>query len=237
MTRFKAFGLHLAGSLTVIACIFLALRQIWYPGQLFYLANGLDLMKILVPVDVILGPLLTLLVFDVAKKSLKRDLLIILLVQLSFLFYGLYIIFSVRPAYLTLLADNLYMVTANNVDTQSQLKATEPQFKTLPLWGHETVSIRIPEGKISNEMQLRTAVGEGLQFLPEHYLKPKPGELRKAARQPADIANLKPEQLKKAQEYLASHPGQKLGFIPLYIKLSQYLAIVDMDREMILGVL
>jgi len=56
-------------------------------------------------VDVCLGPLLTLAVFDPKKKELKRDLSIILLIQLSALFYGIYTVSVARPAYIVFAVD------------------------------------------------------------------------------------------------------------------------------------
>jgi len=54
---------------------------------------------------VCLGPLLTLAVFDPKKKELKRDLSIILLIQLSALFYGIYTVSVARPAYIVFAVD------------------------------------------------------------------------------------------------------------------------------------
>ena len=45
----------------------------WFPGYLFELENVWQGLRILVPVDAILGPLLTLIIFVPGKKGLKGD--------------------------------------------------------------------------------------------------------------------------------------------------------------------
>ena len=51
----------------------------------------------LLAIDVIVGPLLSLLVYKEGKKTLKMDLSIIVLVQILAMSYGVYVIAQSRP--------------------------------------------------------------------------------------------------------------------------------------------
>ena len=66
-------------------------------------------------IDVIVGPLLGFIVYKEGKKSLKMDLAIIILIQLSALIYGLYSIEKGRPAYIAYNIDRFELVRKNEI--------------------------------------------------------------------------------------------------------------------------
>ena len=69
---------------------------LWYPYPYREISGGRELFFIIVAVDVVMGPLLTFAVFNRKKplKELKRDLGVIVLLQLAALGYGLWTVFS-----------------------------------------------------------------------------------------------------------------------------------------------
>lgn len=97
LNRFQAFAIHLAFSLVILAVIILLITQVWYPDILFALAGGFGAVVLVSGIDLILGPVLTLIVYDVKKKSLKFDLAVILVIQLCALGGGVYSITYDRP--------------------------------------------------------------------------------------------------------------------------------------------
>jgi len=115
MSRWKAFSIHLALS-AVIALIFTILcRYFWYSGPLFEISGAVGLLLILVPVDTVLGPLLTLIVFKSGKPRLSLDLSLIAIVQLAALVYGAYVMIQARPLYGVLYANQLRAVLPDDV--------------------------------------------------------------------------------------------------------------------------
>ena len=80
-SRLKASGIHLGISLTVALLAALLVFGLWYPYPYREMSGGRELFLIVVAVDVILGPLITLAVFNRAKPSreLKRDLVMVAL--------------------------------------------------------------------------------------------------------------------------------------------------------------
>ena len=120
--RWIAFAIHFAIS-TAIFLIFLALITLWwYPGALFFAAGGLQGIKIVAGVDLVLGPLLTLIIYNTAKplRELNWDLSIIALIQVSCLSMGVYIVVNERPVAVVYAFDTFYTIkSADLVDTNS----------------------------------------------------------------------------------------------------------------------
>src|SRR5947209_6892165 len=97
--RFKASGMHLAWSAGAATLAALLVFAVWYPWPYRQMSGGQQLFLLVVSVDLILGPLLTLTVFNPRKprKVLLRDLVIIVAFQLSALMYGLHTVYVARP--------------------------------------------------------------------------------------------------------------------------------------------
>jgi len=111
--RIKAFGIHLALSIIVITLFLLIATQIWYPGPLFKLEDVWQGLQILIPVDAILGPILTLLLYVPGKKGLKFDLTVIAILQVGALAYGGMLIYKQRPVAYAFVADRFEVVLAS----------------------------------------------------------------------------------------------------------------------------
>src|SRR6478609_8700249 len=99
--RFKASAIHLGISLAIAVLAAMLVFGIWYPYPYRELSGGRELFLLLVSVDVILGPLITLAIFNRAKprKELRRDLAVVGLIQLAALGYGLWTVFVARPVH------------------------------------------------------------------------------------------------------------------------------------------
>jgi len=91
------------------------LLLVWYPGPLYEAGGGERLTFILVAIDIVAGPILTLLVFRSGKPGMKFDLAIIAMLQAAFLAYGLWVISAARPAYVVFVADRFVAVGANQL--------------------------------------------------------------------------------------------------------------------------
>ncbi|NRB39886.1 MAG: hypothetical protein HRU20_15695 [Pseudomonadales bacterium] len=95
-TRWHAFSWHLLFSVLIFVILFFVITLFWFPGVFMYM-GGWQGVKIVAGVDLILGPLLTLLIYNKAKKGIKMDLCIIALFQLSCLTAGVYLVYQERP--------------------------------------------------------------------------------------------------------------------------------------------
>jgi len=116
MSRSRAFLIHLAISLGVLAVALVIILGSWYPGQ-FILAGGLEGLAILAGVTLVLGPVLTLVIFNPGKKKvlIKLDLVLIALIQISSIGFGLWIIYQERPLLQVLADDGVHVISASEL--------------------------------------------------------------------------------------------------------------------------
>jgi hypothetical protein len=141
--RIKASVIHLSISLIVAALAGALVFGVWYPYPYREISGGRELFLILVTVDVILGPLITLAVFNRIKPwpVLRRDLLVVAALQLAALGYGLWTVSLARPVHIVFEVDRLSVVHAVEIDPEF-LEKTPPGITALPLNGPTRLSLR-----------------------------------------------------------------------------------------------
>ncbi|WP_420592230.1 hypothetical protein [Bacterioplanoides sp.] len=103
LNRYQAFGIHFLASLVVFAILTALIFFYWFPGILRVAdPSWQQILIVIAGVDLVLGPALTLIVFNPEKKSLKMDLSIIAALQIAALAYGSYTVHNTRPLALSL---------------------------------------------------------------------------------------------------------------------------------------
>lgn len=141
--RARAALIHLGVSLAVAALAAAVVFGVWYPYPYRDLSGGRELFVLLVSVDVILGPLITLVVFDRRKprRELVRDMLLVALIQLSALGYGLWTVSVARPVWLVFEYNRFRVVHA--IDVPPELLHQAPvDLQSLPWSGPQLLSLR-----------------------------------------------------------------------------------------------
>jgi hypothetical protein len=171
VTRWRASGIHLAISAAIAAVGLVLLLVVWYPPPLFVAAGGNDLLFLLVGVDVIVGPLITLIIFRPGKKGLKFDLAVIGVVQIAALIYGMSIVYLARPAFVVFVKDRFEVVTAIELSEQHLAEAKHPQFRRLPVLGPEWAYGKFPVDPEERKRLIQLAIGAGkdLQHFPRYF--------------------------------------------------------------------
>jgi len=111
-SKLKASLLHLFISMLVVGSFLAFAVTIWYPAPFLEISGLKGIILILVSVDLILGPLLTFVVFKPLKASLKFDLSVIVAVQLAALAYGMLTIYQGHPVYVAYVVDRFSLVIA-----------------------------------------------------------------------------------------------------------------------------
>jgi hypothetical protein len=106
MTRLQAFAIHLSLSLLLIGLVLGLLIWVWYPGPLFELERGWQVLGLLAMPVLVLGPALTLLLFKPGKPGLRFDLGVVALLQIGALAFGMWQLHQARPALLVYAANH-----------------------------------------------------------------------------------------------------------------------------------
>ncbi len=121
MNRFGAFLVHLGISAAVLAVILYFVFFWWYPGFFFDSDGGGQGLRLVLLVDLVLGPVLTLVVFDRRKPELKRDLAIIGTLQAVCLAAGVYVVWSERPLALVYVDGYFFSVSGDEFTSEPEL--------------------------------------------------------------------------------------------------------------------
>lgn len=146
--KFKAAGLHFLLSLVLISFVFCLIYFIWYPAPFYQLSGGRDLIELIFGVDLVLGPLLTLVAFN-KKKTFRHnfmDISVIACVQLAALGYGLYTVFQARPVFMVFEYYRFHAVHANEIDPEHLQNLDINLSSNLPIWRLNLLGLRKPAG-------------------------------------------------------------------------------------------
>ncbi len=232
MTRFKASAIHFLISASIVSVIFALIFFVWYPAPTFLIAGAFSIVLLLIGVGLILGPLLTLIVYKHDKPGAKFALGVIAIIQLTALVYGAFTLYQERPYYMVFVVDRLNIVAEKNID-RSKLRFDELQQK--PLANLIRVFARMPEG---DEFQafLKSVIFEGqpdMELRPEYWEPYLAGKeiIRNRIRPLSELDRVTEQDKRRVQEvierYSADHP--RLGYLPIASVDRDIGMIMDMD--------
>jgi hypothetical protein len=241
--RCRAALIHLMANAAVAVVVALLVTKVWYPAPLFELAKGRDIFLILVGCDIVLGPVLTLIIFDIAKKhrELVFDISIVVAVQVAALIYGITTLLSARPVYIVYNAGQFNVSLASEI--VSDERATSPQSaRTLPWLGPELIGAKLPEDREENNRLLFSAVaGRGDVFQMPKYFVPYQDVKMDVVKRARSIEAIAAELGVERNTVVAvtgaySRTGVPFGLLPLVIRHAVALAVVNSTTGELLGI-
>ena len=167
MNRYQAFGIHFGISLMIFIGLVAMVLFVWYPGVLREVDSSWQQALIMIAgVDLVLGPLLTLIVFNPAKKSLKMDLSIIAVAQIAALVAGTYTVHQARPValYVSFPPQGFEILTANSLSDETRLVLSESDTPFYYYSGKELLGPQNPMDLKPTELS-STQDGKFIEFL------------------------------------------------------------------------
>ncbi len=239
--RFRAAGIHLGLSLAVALLAALLVFGFWYPYPYRDSSGGRELFLLLVTVDVILGPLITLAVFNRKKprSQLVRDLVVVGLIQLAALAYGLWTVSVARPVHMVFEFDRFRVVHA--IDVPAELLSQAPaEVEKMPLTGPTVLAVR--PFRDDNEKSAATLMAlQGLQLsarpdLWQPYDQARPRVLA-AAKPMGELRQRFPAQqgMIDAAVRASQQPAEKLVYLPMVERKSFWTVLLDADTAEVRG--
>jgi len=244
MSRWKASLIHLGISAMIALAVLTLMLLVWYPYPLFAAVGGQQVLMILLAVDVTLGPLITLTVFNTKKsrKELTIDLSTIAFLQIAALIYGMSVIFQARPAFVVYSINSFDLVTANMLKDEDLAKAKYPDYRSLPLTGPIYVYTEMPTDiQERNEVTLSTFSGKDLPQFPKYYqpFAERMKDVAATARYLTELKLFKPD-LTARIDAAVRDLGRKeaeLAYIPLRAKHQDMTVLVEKSSGKILTIL
>lgn len=232
-SRMRAAGLHLGISALVAGGAAWLVFGVWYPYPYREISGGRELFTLVVAVDVILGPLMTLIIFNLAKprRELVRDLAIIVCIQLAGLGYGLWSVYAARPVHLVFELDRFRAVHAVEVPEELLPRATG-ELATLPRSGPTVIAVR-PFVSPQERVEATVAAVQGLHIgarpeFWEAYEAAVPRVLA-AAKPLAQLTARFPDHAAeiRAATAAAGLPAEQLVYLPLVSRRSFWTVLLD----------
>lgn len=168
MSRWKAGAIHLSISVVIFLGLLATILLLWYPGILFSIDRGWAGLQLVIGVDLMAGPLLTLVVFKSGKKGLKFDLSCIVVFQAACMAAGMWVVYSERPLALVLAYDTFYSV---NAEEFLQYERDPQVLDSFPGAYPKLVYIELPESEVAAEIASVRAqfIGDPLYVQTEKY--------------------------------------------------------------------
>jgi len=242
MNRFQASGIHLGISLIIAAIVGCLIYFVWYPPPYFQVAGGSNLMLLIMGVDIVIGPLLTLVIYKAGKKGLRFDLACIAALQAAAFLYGLSVIALARPVFIVAALDRFIPIYANDLDDADLAQAKQPEFATRSWTGPRLVGAKLPtDTKERNDLTFSGASGKDLEKFPKYYVPY------------ADVANAMLVKAKPLSDLAAKSPvngaivnhyvdtnGQTIGqlaYLPLSGRADAYTMVLSQATKQPLDVL
>lgn len=243
MSRWKAAAIHLSLSALVAALVFSLIFFVWYPPPLFSAMGGSELILLMIGIDLVLGPLLTLIVFRSGKSSLRFDLSTIAVLQAAALIYGMVIVWLARPVFIVSRGDVAYVVTDADFRPEDLAKGSRPEFQSLPVFGPQLAAVEPPtdEAQRQRVLDLFMSTGRDIHQLPE-FFQPwgdQRSRLLERADKLEDLYARKQQFRDEIDAWLLAHGKQltEVRYISLLTRVSELVLAVDAGTGDYLGLI
>lgn len=232
-TRWQAAGIHLLLSTAIAAAVLALMLGVWYPRPLFEAEGGLGLVFILIGVDVIIGPLITLVIFKSGKPGLRLDLWTIAVLQSAALVYGVYVVAEVRPAFIVFVKDQFEVVGAVDLKPEDLAQARRAEFRRVPLTGPTLVAADVPTDTDERQklMFLALEQGKDVRHFPKYYVPYEEHKSRvlAAGRTLEQVRRTEPEIARAIERYLveSGRRASEVRYYPLRATRAWGAVLVD----------
>lgn len=223
---YKHLFISLIISLVIIGLVFL----IWYPYPLAKAVGVTHIFLMMLAIDVIVGPVLGFLVYKQGKKTLKVDLAVIILIQLSALLYGVYTIQEGRPIWLVFNVDQ-FEVVRNNEIYNKNIKQAAARFQEVSLLGPQFAAIKLSENSEQKQKDMFDEVINGISLSqrPERYVEitQVKTKIQQRAQEIKLLELYNDPQL--VQKTLAKYP-QATAFVPLKANAVDMTVLINKEK-------
>lgn len=209
---------------------------VWYPSPLASAVGVAAIAVVLLGVDVVMGPLLTFIVYKPNKPSLKFDLSVIVALQLVAFGYGVWILAEGRPVWVVFSVNQFELVQSYQVD-QRRIADTKAEYRSQSWLGPQWVAAQRASSAEDRKTILMESLFVGIDIAqrPEQYvpLTEHSSEILKYARPLEDLAGYNSaEQLERELK-----PWPKANaFLPMMARVRPMTVLIDKESAEVIAV-
>lgn len=242
MSRWKAAAIHVSISIAIGLLSAALIFGVWYPPPYSRATGALELVVLLMGIDLVLGPLITLVVFKSGKKGMRFDLCVIALLQTCALVYGMSVVMRARPVFIVGEIDRFVLVAASDLDKADIAQATQAEFRHLPWTGPRIVGAEIPTDTASrNALIFSGTAGKDIDKFPKYYVDYArvAAKLLKHAKPLDALRKRHPEATPLLESWLHKHPRNAADavWLPLVAPRNDLTMLLDRHSGDTLGAL
>lgn len=232
--RFVAFSIHFVATLGIAAIAAALIFLLWFPHPYETMVGGTELFMLVVGCDLVLGPLISLVIYNTQKPRSKLilDYTIVGVLQVAAMAYGVFIVAGTRPVYVAFNRDRLEVVTARDIDDSELALARDARFATLPWNGPRLVYIKVPR-EDQQDALLQSVAGREEHQRPKFFAPYEEGlaDIRKRARPVSRIVAKFPDTRPQFDAALAEVriPPERIGALPVRHRNGFWTALIDTE--------
>lgn len=205
---------------------------VWYPYPFGEISGGQELFRTIIIVDIVLGPLLTFILFNKKKsrKELFFDLSVVGVMQVAALSYGLWAVSVARPIHVVFEYDRFRVIHASEI-SEELLKQSKIKIPLFSLSGPTYISLRPMKDSEQFDLTFQAFSGVEISGIPELW-RPYEEAHKEVIEKLRPIEDLGIENLEKIKFFENSEKiiskSSEFGFIPLTARKNIFwTAIVD----------
>jgi len=209
MSRTQLFQIRLAATIAAMLVVYNMLRFLWFPDGYFALSGIGRLWLVLLGVNVVVGPVLSALVYRPGKRGLKFDLLVLAAIEMAVLAWALLEFDARRPAIAVFAVDRFEVLPKAETDAMSldsefraSLRGVGPELKYAALPTNPEVLSRLIDETV---FQGRPDIDRRPEFWQPYAAGVS--TLRAAARPLAQLSARNPAQAGDLRRWLARQGG------------------------------
>lgn len=220
------------GIVTLLAAVamYILVFHVWYPGVFSQILPGTKLFMLVLMVEVVLGPCMSLIIFNPAKTKRKLiwDYSLIGFIQLSALVYGMLSVAGSRPVYVVFVKDRFDVVSAIEINETDLEEASSNQYSRIPWWGPEFICVRNVKDIAEKQRLLfeEIPLGKDVQHLPRFYRACNPGEVVNAGFDMDTLNAIVDSKSDISQGKLKQLDGDNV-WLPIVGKMGVWVAILN----------
>lgn len=227
--KLKASIIHLLISILLVGLIIGSILFFFFPKLFINISDFKEVASIIITVDLILGPLLTFVVFQPKKKTLKFDLSVIASIQIVALLYGAFALYQVHPVYVTFNIDRFTLVSARDAEPE---KAKYNEYNISKLGSAKLAFAKMPdETEKRNDVLLTAALGGDDLESREEYYEPYENHIDQVLAKAIDNETIveSAQTDKKLKNFISKHKDKinDLAFLPLNTQKKDAIIVLD----------
>lgn len=235
--RLKFFLCHLTTSILIVLIVTGSIFFVWYPYPLAQAVGVIYLFIMLIIIDLILGPLMTLLIYKKDINAFKIDLSIIIVIQIAALIYGLHSLAQGRPAWIVFNQNKFELIRVNDQIIENT-KYIHKQFQSISWTGPQYVAA-VPSKNMKqreDDLFMDALAGISLAQRPERYVAIS-NVKHKIQQQSQNLDNLKKfNDVKLVEKILNQHP-KATAYLPLKANKLDMVILINKKEGSIVNVI